>query len=395
MTDPRVFLHVGTPKSGTTYLQEVLWCNRESLRAAGVLYPGERPGAHFLATLDLRGIDYHVPDPNTAGSWDRLAAQVRAWPGTSVLSHEMLAAADPGAVRRALTSLAGVEVHLVVTARDLARQIPAAWQEDVKNRGRQAFGEFTRDLRERADSYFATTFWGYQDLPAILRTWGADLPPERVHVVPLARGGTRDALWRRFAAVVGVDATAADGDIEVQNASMGVAETNVLRLLNHEQAMDALDWPAYDALVKSYLAVDVLAARTGAVPLRLPAEERGWVEQWSKDAVEALRAAGYDVAGDLDDLLPAPANGPGPVHPDEVSADEVRDAAVHALAAALRRFTEERRAFDEERARFEEDRSRPPGLRRALAHRVAREPWGHRALEGYRLVRDAWRRRSG
>ncbi|MFI7677287.1 hypothetical protein [Actinophytocola sp. NPDC049390] len=396
MTGPRsrVLLHVGTPKSGTTYLQEVLWSNRERLRDAGVLYPGDRPDAHFLATLDLRGIDYHVPDPDTAGSWDRLAAQARAWPGTTVISHEMLAAADPGAVRHALASLSGTEVHLVVTARDLARQIPAAWQEDVKNRGHQSFGEFARDLRDRADSYFATTFWGYQDLPAILRTWGADLPPERVHVLPLARGGGRDALWRRFAEVVGVDPAAVDGDLEVQNASMGVAETNVLRLLNHEQAMDALDWPAYDALVKSFLAVDVLAARPGAVPLRLPADEHGWVEQWSKDAVEAVRAAGYDVVGDLDDLLPAPANGPDPVHPDEASGTEVRDAAVHALAAVLRRFTEERRAFDEERARFEVDRARPPGLRRALAHRVAREPWGHRALQGYRVARAAWRRRS-
>lgn len=388
----RVFLHVGTPKSGTTYLQEVLWGNRDRLRAAGVLYPGDRPDAQFLATLDLRDLSYHEPDPATPGSWQRITAQARAWQGTTVISHEMLAAADAGTVRRALASLSGTEVHVVVTARALARQIPAVWQEDVKNRGSQPFGEFARDLRERAGTYFATTFWGYQDLPAILRTWGADLPPARVHVLPIPHNGSRDGLWRRFAGLVGVDPAVANGTLEVQNASMGVAETNVLRLLNDEDAMAALDWRAYDSLVKTFLAVDVLAERPGAEPLRLPAEEQEWVALWSKETIETVRAAGYAIDGDLDDLMPAAATSPEPLHPDEVSDTEVRAAAVHALAAVLRRFTEERAEFDAERARYERDLRRPPGLRRALAHRVGREPWGDRALRGYRMARDRWRR---
>lgn len=396
MTGPRgrVFLHVGTPKSGTTYLQEVLWGNRDRLRSAGVLYPGDRPDAQFLATLDLRDLSYHEPDPATPGSWHRLTTQARAWDGTTVISHEMLASADADAVARAMASLAGTEVHVVVTARALARQIPAVWQEDVKNRGSQTFGEFARDLRDRADTYFATTFWGYQDLPAILDTWGADLPPERVHVLPIPHNGSRDGLWRRFADLIGVDPSVADGTLAVQNASMGAAETNVLRLLNDEDAMAVLDWRAYDALVKTFLAVDVLAERPGAEPLRLPAEEREWVGQWSKDTIETLRAAGYAVDGDLDDLMPAPATGREPTHPDAVSDAEVRAAAVHALAATLRRFTEEREEFDRERARYERDLTRPPGLRRALAHRVGREPWGGRALKGYRVARDLWRRRN-
>jgi hypothetical protein len=67
---------------------------------------------------------------------------------------------------------------------------------------------------------------------------------------------------------------------------------------------------------------------------------------------------------------------------------------MHALVATLRRFTEEREEFDRERARYERDLTRPPGLRRALAHRVGREPWGGRALKGYRVARDLWRRRD-
>ncbi len=40
------------------------------------------------------------------GAWDRLAEQVRGWPGeTAIISHEILAAASRSQVGRALTSL--------------------------------------------------------------------------------------------------------------------------------------------------------------------------------------------------------------------------------------------------------------------------------------------------
>ena len=36
----KVFLHIGLPKTGTTYLQTVMWADRERMRAQGVLLPG-------------------------------------------------------------------------------------------------------------------------------------------------------------------------------------------------------------------------------------------------------------------------------------------------------------------------------------------------------------------
>jgi len=47
----RVFLHVGAPKSGTTFLQTVMWENREGLAERGVLIPG---GAATTSNLALR-----------------------------------------------------------------------------------------------------------------------------------------------------------------------------------------------------------------------------------------------------------------------------------------------------------------------------------------------------
>ena len=75
------------------------------------------------------------------GAWDRLAGQVREWDGTAIISHEILATASRGAGgqrRSPRSATRDAEVHVVLSVRDLVRQIPAEWQENVKHRARAA-----------------------------------------------------------------------------------------------------------------------------------------------------------------------------------------------------------------------------------------------------------------
>ena len=88
----RVYLHIGLPKTGTTAVQEMLWLNLDALAAVGVCYPGYVHTAHFLAAIDLQPQRYRDwLEPLSEGAWDRLAEHVRSWPGTSVISCELLA----------------------------------------------------------------------------------------------------------------------------------------------------------------------------------------------------------------------------------------------------------------------------------------------------------------
>ena len=106
----RVILHVGTPKTGTSYLQDVLFKNKRLLGEHGILYPADRFDAHFLAALDLMRLPWGGLEREAVGAWDRLAAEVRDWGGdTAIISHEILAGASrsqvgPGAGRRWGTS---------------------------------------------------------------------------------------------------------------------------------------------------------------------------------------------------------------------------------------------------------------------------------------------------
>jgi hypothetical protein len=51
---PRVYLHIGEPKTGTTFLQHALWGNRARLAGQGVLLPGYTRRDHSRASRDLR-----------------------------------------------------------------------------------------------------------------------------------------------------------------------------------------------------------------------------------------------------------------------------------------------------------------------------------------------------
>ncbi len=42
-----VFLHIGLPKTATTYLQTILWGNREVLEQQGIRLPGPERRFHY------------------------------------------------------------------------------------------------------------------------------------------------------------------------------------------------------------------------------------------------------------------------------------------------------------------------------------------------------------
>lgn len=105
MSKRKIILHVGTPKTGTSYLQDVLHRNGRVLAEHGILYPGNRFDAHFLAALDLMRLPWGGLETEAVGAWERLAAQVRQHRGTTIISHEILARASRAQVDTALRDL--------------------------------------------------------------------------------------------------------------------------------------------------------------------------------------------------------------------------------------------------------------------------------------------------
>ena len=330
----KVIVHVGAPKTGTSFVQDLLFNSREQLAERGICYPADRFDAHFLAALDLMQLSWGGLEREAVGAWDRLAAEVRAWPGTAIVSHEILATASRAHAARALESLSspGTEIHLVLSARDLVRQIPAEWQENVKHRRTTPYADFLAHLQDPSRLQgVASWFWGVQEVPDILDRWGSTLPRDQVHLVTVPpKGAPRDLLWQRFSQVLGLDpAEFTLYDIRT-NPSLGVAEAAVVRRLN-EQVEDVLPNHHYRALVREALVHQSLSADRRSAPLSVPPSVWDWAADLSRKWVAELALRGYDVVGDLDDLLPVPAL-PW-VDPDQPDPEEFGDAATRALRA--------------------------------------------------------------
>src|SRR4029077_18663486 len=107
------------PKTGTTFLQQVMWSNRAELAAQGVVLPGHHAQDHFRASQDLSGIEKlaSAPAGSWAGEWEILASQARQAHSVAVISHELFSAADAEQAGRAIASLRPAEVHVVITVR--------------------------------------------------------------------------------------------------------------------------------------------------------------------------------------------------------------------------------------------------------------------------------------
>jgi hypothetical protein len=344
-----------------------------------VLYPADRFDGHFLAALDLLRLPWGGLEQEAVGAWDALAEQARAWDGTVIISHEILATASRPQVRRALASLGhpDVEVHVLLSVRDLVRQVPAEWQENVKHRRTLSYRAFLDQVRDpERPGRVAPWFWAVQEIPDILHRWGKGLDPSRVHLVTVPPPGSPpDLLWERFADAFGLAGLDIELHDERANPSLGVPETALLRRVN--KAVNPVVDPAdYRPLVRELLAHQTLSRRTGSPRLSLPPDAVEWATGLSRAWVEDLRERGYDVVGDLDDLLPAPpANFVDPDHPRE---KQVNRAAVDAISALLQENARLRRA--EEGLRHELDETR------GALHRSYLRP-SYRARE--RIVRSA------
>ena len=337
MAPQRVLLHLGTPKTGTTFLQEVMWHHRAELAAQGVHYPGGFPEAHFQAAVDLQGVDFNDwHDDAGEGAWDRMVEQVRRLSGTVVLSHELFGEASADRARRALDDLSFADVELVLTLRDLGRQIPAAWQEDLKNRHYMSFEEFAAAVCPDNDvgAWYGNEFWRRQDVPPLLDRWAVDLPADKVHLITVPRRGAgQEELWRRFAQVVGVEPEVVDTAHPAirRNRSLGQREAQVLRRVN-VLLEDRVPWPVYGE-VMAHLAEQVLGQDRD--PIELPTAHRGWVARCAVEMAEALRGRGHLVVGDLDELLVDTVEPQGARHPDQGSDAELLEVAVELLATSL------------------------------------------------------------
>lgn len=335
---PRIYLHIGEPKTGTSFLQRSLWNNRARLAAQGVLLPGYSHRDHNRASRDVREAVREASDPTDpwVGDWDVLTGQALSAPSAAVVSDEILAACNPPQADRAVRSVLSADAHVILTVRDFASVLPAEWQERIKCRdtvGWEEWLESVVDAAPAADRRARSWFWAVHDTLAILDMWSQHIPPDHVHVITLPPRGGTEQLWIRFASVLGIDPGGFDLRESRANQSLGPAEAEFLRRVNQALPADVPFW-FYTRDIKRVLALEVLRSRPRQAVLTLPPSRAAWAQEQSEILIAGLRDAKYHIVGDLGDLVPQPPTA-SYAAPADQPAGLFLDAAVHATAALL------------------------------------------------------------
>ncbi|MGH3470979.1 MAG: hypothetical protein ACRDPG_02905 [Nocardioidaceae bacterium] len=347
----QVYVHIGAPKTGTTYLQDVLDQNRAALAERGVFYPEGALGAHHRAAWDLRRPTQRARVAALDGEWKSLMNQVNAWPGRMVvISSEHLVFAKEEHVAKVMAQIDG-EVHVVYTARDLVRQVPAVWQERVKNQYLESLDEFLTAVTGEPGARGYRAFWRAQDIMNALRRWGSSLDPRHVHVVTTPPAGSaNEVLLERFLAVLGLVLDDVEPDVSLQpNTSLNRTQAELLRHYNQRYGKK-LTWPRYRDVIGVELRHSFALAAPEAEQVRLsPRQQRFFVVR-AEAMVADVAAAGFDVSGDLRDLVPNTRKGSllsrtGGVP--EVTEHELLEAAIDVIDIFCQREFERRRANGE------------------------------------------------
>ena len=275
----RLYLHVGMPKTGTTYVQSVLHAGAEQLAEQGLtLLPATRRGSFRLSEAVRAG----VPVP-------RFGKRLAAAPTPRVLtSDEMLGGATSDQIARLLEACGDTEVHLVLSVRSLSRLLPSTWQQRVQQRGESPpLEEFLAAVVGR-EGELAERWWTDRGVVPVLERWADHVPRERMHVVTVPGAGADPrSLLERHASVLGIDTSVLDEDSARPNPSLGWAQAEVLRQVKARVPREQLTREGYLPVGKRWLGARHLAAQQGEPP-RMPSSLRAW---WATSTTCARRTA--------------------------------------------------------------------------------------------------------
>lgn len=187
----RIYLHIGTHKTGTTSIQTTLAANEDTLRKQGYLYPKSgRPNNKYIPYAQHQLAFSLVGLHDTPRSvWDAFHEEVRSEGFERIIvSAEDFSLAKGEEIRALRTLLTGYEVRVVLYLREPVDFMKSLYSERVRYHGYpSSFGTFVRANQWRIN------------YTAVVERWRSAF--NDIVVRPYRRNG----LWDDFAETIGIE----------------------------------------------------------------------------------------------------------------------------------------------------------------------------------------------
>jgi hypothetical protein len=344
-------LHIGPHKTGTTALQAALHAARAELERQGVQYAGQ--GRHSASAVQA-ALGLPTPwskrnEPPRRLAWRRLLLSIRRSSARRVLlSSEFFADGTPAAIRSVVDELDPARVHVVATLRPLARIIPSQWQQWVQNQLTESFDRWLDRLLHEPPSA-SELFWRRHRHDELIDRWSQIVGPDRMTVVVLDPRD-HDFVFRSIERLTELVPGTLQPVPDYANRSLTLAEVEVIRAINIELADQGLARAEYNRLMRFGAAplMKRREPRPGEARLELPSWSVAPIEAIQREIVDAVRASGVRVVGNLDWLTAPPVSRETSLDDVAVSPDVAASAAVAVLiATGVARGTADLRPADD------------------------------------------------
>jgi hypothetical protein len=297
-----LLLHIGPHKTGTTAIQGALKLARPEMAKLGVIYAG-KARQHQMAALAITGGNGLTGfRPAEQDDWDTLVAQVHeAADKRVIVSSEFFDECTDEMAHRVVDDFGTDRVHVVVTLRPLAKIMPSAWQQYVRNGLRRPYDEWLDGmlLKPPYDKP-SPSFWRRHHHDVLVERWVKILGPERVVVVVLDESDP-DSLMRTFERFVGLPVGMLQPESGWDNRSLTAAETELVREMN--VTFQARKWPpeVYNKVIRLGLIKEMQRRKSSrdepGITTPKWAIERA--NEIAAEAAERILATGAHLIGDL------------------------------------------------------------------------------------------------
>jgi hypothetical protein len=218
----RVDLHIGPPKSGTTFLQNVLFANKSQLLSDGVVLPRQDPRGMWRSVSHLLHRDPRADSRASSGT---------GWcPTSSPPGRAECCCRSTAVVRRSGCGVGAARAasrpprsHVSLHRARPGPGAAGSWQTRLRNRKSPTWQEFCVGAGAGCPSRYGANFWRAQDPELALAPWRR---PSRRADPPRHRATARLTARRcgeRFCARVGLQPERYSLDVPRSNQSLAAS----------------------------------------------------------------------------------------------------------------------------------------------------------------------------
>lgn len=309
MSQGKLFIHIGGPKTGTTAVQSALAEKRQTLRENGFLYPGIEINQQLAMypLIRLLGYEHFVSKDPTL--WNETIDEVNDWNGDAILSGEALFMAPAEVVAEILESFKKTQIKILITARSGHEIVISHWQESVKAGDTISLAQYTDEIAlgpEHA-TWKSFTYWAIAYCGAPIDTWASVAGIENV-VVQSVDTTKNDETLRCFERIVGVPSgllgTSSRNPI---NRSLTYSETELIRSCNEILLGGSPSNHHYSTLEHSVI-LDILSKSPSVddPKIQLPASYYESIAPFVNAEVDRILNSGAQIRGDASLLTRIP-----------------------------------------------------------------------------------------